>query len=100
MALPSRRTDLRHNADAGGRFAGQRLKVFGAAGPVFMLSACGLVDAVSPRYWDANGNYASAVRINDAAMLTGALGRTPGEAAVHYPSRWVRSMRARTTCSA
>lgn len=65
--------------------ASGQLKVFGTADPVFTFSAGGLVDAVSPHYWDANGNYASAAPINDAAMLTGALGRTPGEAAGYYP---------------
>lgn len=62
-----------------------QMKVFGTADPIFTFSAGGLVDAVSPRYWDANGNYASAAQINDATRLTGALGRTPGEAAGPYP---------------
>lgn len=62
-----------------------QMKVFGSADPIFTFSASGLVEAVSPRYWDANGNYASAAPINDATMLTGALGRIPGEAAGYYP---------------
>jgi len=59
-------------------------KVYGTDDPAsgFTYSNTGLISGITPKFWDASGNYIDATTINDT--LTGNLGRTTGEDVGNY----------------
>ncbi|MDR3442635.1 MAG: MBG domain-containing protein, partial [Legionella sp.] len=81
--------------------------VYGTSDPIngFTYSSTGLVNGVTPSYWNSSGVYVDAAQIND--MLSGKLGRAAGENAGTYaytigslaastPANYSTSLTART----